>query len=70
MESRIEPKFYSKNDAAVYLGVSRRTIERYIQFGRLKTRRIPQPEQFTEMLDKVLIAKSELDKLAECGIEI
>ena len=54
-ESSLSHKFYLNiSDASVYLGVSKRTIERLITSGKLKVKRIQR---------RVIISKTELDKI-------
>lgn len=71
-ETRYElsPRSMSIDGAAAYLGVSRRTIERYIEAGKLKTRRLPAPDGPNQFLERTLISRAELDRLFEAGVEI
>lgn len=66
----VEPRLLSVAAAANYLGVSEKSIRRYIMAGELKTMRLPSPDQPGEYLDKVLIERSQLDGLAERGMAI
>jgi excisionase family DNA binding protein len=70
VKPEVQPRSFDKNGAARYLGVSRRTIERYIEHGQLKTRRIELPGNSKEFLQKVLIERTELDKLVDRGLEL
>jgi excisionase family DNA binding protein len=51
-----EERLYSKSDAASYLGVSERTVDRWIEAGRLAGRKFGKQRKFT---------RAELDALAE-----
>lgn len=50
---------WSLIDAAGFLGVSKRTIEKLVQDGRLKT---------IKVLGRRLVPDIELRRIAECGI--
>lgn len=65
-----QPRLFNIPGAANYLGVSDRTIERYVEEGLLKTVRLPHPTAPQEFLQRTLIEKVALDALAEAGIRI
>jgi hypothetical protein len=69
-EDRITPRLFSIDGAVVYSGISRRTIERYIETGQLKTKRVERPGEPTEFLKRTLIPRSELDALIDRGIDL
>lgn len=66
----MRPKLLPLKEAARYLGVSEKTIRRYIAEGLIKTRRLPLPENPTEYLERTLIRTEELDRLEEQGVTI
>lgn len=51
-----DERLYSKSDAASYLGVSERTIDRWIDAGKLKGRKVGKQRKFT---------RQELDELSQ-----
>jgi excisionase family DNA binding protein len=51
-----DERLYSKSDAASYLGVSERTIDRWIDAGKLTGRKFGKQRKFT---------RAELEALAE-----
>lgn len=51
-----DERLYSKSDAASYLGVSERTIDRWVDAGRLKGRKLGKSWRFT---------RAQLDALSD-----
>lgn len=66
----VRPRLLNICGAANYLGVSSRTIERYIEEGVLKTVRLPHPISKNEFLARTLIEREALDALISAGLHI
>lgn len=66
----VQPRLYSIDGAANYLGVSPRLVEQFIEVGRLKTKRLEHPFKEHEYVKKTLIERTELDRLIDEGITI
>jgi len=64
------PEIFTIDAAAHYLGISKRTVQKYIEQGRLHTYRLPAPADHDGFLQRTLIRKDALDKLISIGSEI
>jgi len=61
---------FSIDEAANYLGVSKRTVEEYIIKGMLHTYRLPSPRIEGEYLRRTMIHISDLQKLIKRGMSV
>lgn len=61
----IVPRVMDVDWAAAYLGFSRKTLERYMAAGKVKTARFESPDNPDRMLDKIVFDRLDLDKFVE-----
>lgn len=60
------PRVMDADMACMYLGrISRKTLERYVNQGKLEAERFESPESEERMLDKVVFDRLKLDRFVE-----
>lgn len=64
------PGVFTMDAAAHYLGVSKRTVEKYVRAGLLHTYRLPDTDNPGESIRKTLILKRDLDRFIASGVEV
>ena len=59
------PRILDADAAAYYLGISRKTLERYVEKGKIAPERFEAPESSERLLDKVVFDRLSLDRFVE-----
>jgi excisionase family DNA binding protein len=59
------PEVFTIEEAAFYLGVSKRTLEEYIHQGMIEIFKLPRPGKTNERLGRTHIRRAALDRFIE-----
>lgn len=59
------PRIMDAPAAATYLGISKKTLERYQAAGKIEPMRFESPDSEERMLDKVVFDRLDLDRFVE-----